>query len=232
MGFIRKFFAWLSVPVVCLLFMPVYLLRPFNPDNNRLFGYAVARVGRFFLGMKRPLEGAENIPEDRPVVVIANHQHNDDLFVMADLLPRRTVTVGKSALIWVPFFGQVFWLGGNVILNRARSGKSVAAMQATTDAITTENKSVWIFPEGTRSHGDGLQSFKKGAFHVAIASGAPIVPVCASVYHDRVTGLTGGREAVAVRVLPPVETRGLTTDNLPELMESCHRMMEETIATL
>lgn len=232
MGAIRKWLAWLSVAVVCLGLMPLYLLRPFNPDNNRILGLVVARVGRFLLGMERPIEGGENIPMDRPVVVIANHQHNDDLFVVADLLPRRTVTVGKSALLWVPFFGQVFWLGGNVILNRARSKKSVAVMQATTEAITSENKSVWIFPEGTRSHGRGLQSFKKGAFHVAIASGAPIVPVCASVYHDRVTGVAGRREAVAVRVLPPVETRGLTTDNLPELMERCHQMMEETIQTL
>jgi 1-acyl-sn-glycerol-3-phosphate acyltransferase len=232
MGFIRKCLAWLSVPVICLLFMPVYLLRPFNPDNNRLFGLVVARVGRFFLGMKRPIEGTENIPKDRPVVMVANHQHNDDLFVVADLLPRRTVTVGKSALIWVPFFGQVFWLGGNVILNRAHSIRSVAALQATTDAITTEDKSVWIFPEGTRSHGKGLQNFKKGAFHVAIASGAPIVPVCASIYHDRVTGLTGRRESVSVRVLPPLETSDLTRENTAELMARCHRMMEETIATL
>ncbi len=165
MGVLRKILAWLSVPVICFFALLLYIARPFNPDNNRLLGWAVARVGRFILGMERPLSGQENMPRDRPTVVIANHQHNDDLFVMGDLLPPRTVTVGKSSLVWIPFFGQVFWLGGNVVLNRARSHKAIAVMQATSDAIVQEHKSLWIFPEGTRSRGRGLQKLKKDAFH-------------------------------------------------------------------
>jgi len=184
------------------------------------------------LGMERPLEGADNMPQDRPTVVIANHQHNDDLFVMGDLLPPRTVTVGKSSLIWIPFFGQVFWLGGNVILNRGRSHKAVAVMQATSEAISRDRKSLWVFPEGTRSRGRGLQSFKKGAFHAAIASGAPITMVCASQYYDRTLGWSGRREPVAIRVLPPVETAGLTVADIPQLMAQCRQQMEAAIADL
>ena len=232
MGVIRKLLAWLSVPLICLFAMVLYVARPFNPDNNRLLGWAVARVGRVLLGMERPLEGRENIPTDRPTVVIANHQHNDDLFVIGDLLPPRTVTVGKSALVWVPFFGQVFWLGGNVILNRGRAHKAVAVMQATASAIARDRKSLWVFPEGTRSRGRGLQKFKKGAFHAAVASGAPITMVCVQQYRDEAIGWRGRRESVAVRVLPPVETEGLAVGDIPELMARCHRQMAETIATL
>jgi 1-acyl-sn-glycerol-3-phosphate acyltransferase len=229
MGLIRKFLAWLMVPVICLFALVLYVARPFNPDNNRLLGWTVARVGRFFLGMKRPLEGADNIPQDRPIVVIANHQHNDDLFVMGDLLPPRTVTVGKSSLIWIPFFGQVFWLGGNVILDRGRSHKAVAVMQATSEAISRDRKSLWVFPEGTRSRGRGLQRFKKGAFHAAVAAGAPITMVCASQYYDRTLGWSGRREPVAIRILPPVETAGLTVEDIPQLMARCHQQMETAI---
>ncbi len=232
MGMPRKLLAWLMVPVICLLALVLYVARPFNPDNNRLLAQAIARVGRFLLGMERPLEGADNMPQDRPTVVIANHQHNDDLFVMGDLLPPRTVTVGKSSLIWIPFFGQVFWLGGNVILNRGRSHKAVAVMQATSEAISRDRKSLWVFPEGTRSRGRGLQSFKKGAFHAAIASGAPITMVCASQYYDRTLGWSGRREPVAIRVLPPVETAGLTVADIPQLMAQCRQQMEAAIADL
>lgn len=232
MGLIRKFLAWLTVPVICLFALVLYVARPFNPDNNRLLGRTVARVGRFLLGMKRPLEGAENIPRDRPTVVIANHQHNDDLFVMGDLLPPRTVTVGKSSLIWVPFFGQVFWLGGNVILDRGRSRKAIAVMQATSEAIRRDRKSLWVFPEGTRSRGRGLQGFKKGAFHAAVAAGAPITMVCASQYYDRTLGWTGRREPVAIRILRPVETAGLTVEDIPQLVARCHQQMETAIASL
>jgi len=232
MGAIRTILAWLSVPVICVLALVIYLGRPLNPDNNRLFGRAAARVGRAILGMKRPLEGWENMPVDRPTVVIANHQHNDDLFVMGDLLPPRTVTVGKSALIWIPFFGQIFWLGGNVILNRSRSRKAIAVMQATSDALIRDHKSLWIFPEGTRSHGQGLQKFKKGAFHAAITSGAPITMVCVAEYQNRTLGWSGRRETVPVKVLPPIETTGMSTDEIPQLMARCRKQMEETIAEL
>lgn len=232
MGMPRKLLAWLMVPVICLFALVLYVARPFNPDNNRLLARTIARVGRLLLGMERPLEGADNMPQDRPTVVIANHQHNDDLFVMGDLLPPRTVTVGKSSLIWIPFFGQVFWLGGNVILNRGRSHKAVAVMQATSEAISRDRKSLWVFPEGTRSRGRGLQSFKKGAFHAAIASGAPITMVCASQYYDRTLGWSGRREPVAIRVLPPVETAGLTVADIPQLMAQCRQQMETAIADL
>ena len=232
MGMPRKLLAWLMVPVICLFALVLYVARPFNPDNNRLLARTIARVGRLLLGMERPLEGADNMPQDRPTVVIANHQHNDDLFVMGDLLPPRTVTVGKSSLIWIPFFGQVFWLGGNVILNRGRSHKAVAVMQATSEAISRDRKSLWVFPEGTRSRGRGLQSFKKGAFHAAIASGAPITMVCASQYYDRTLGWSGRREPVAIRVLPPIETAGLTVADIPQLMAQCRQQMEAAIADL
>ena len=232
MGMPRKLLAWLMVPVICLFALVLYVARPFNPDNNRLLARTIARVGRLLLGMERSLEGADNMPQDRPTVVIANHQHNDDLFVMGDLLPPRTVTVGKSSLIWIPFFGQVFWLGGNVILNRGRSHKAVAVMQATSEAISRDRKSLWVFPEGTRSRGRGLQSFKKGAFHAAIASGAPITMVCASQYYDRTLGWSGRREPVAIRVLPPIETAGLTVADIPQLMAQCRQQMEAAIADL
>ncbi len=232
MGVARSLLAWLSVPVICFLALPVYIFRPFNPDNNRLLGWTMARVGRVILGMKRPLQGAENMPKDRPVVVIANHQYNDDLFVMGDLMPPRTVTVGKSALVWLPGFGLVFWLGGNVMLNRSRSRKAVAVMQATSDAIIQDNKSLWVFPEGTRSKGRGVQKFKKGAFYAAVASGAPIVMVCNAEYRNKAVSWLGKREPVAVRILPPVETTGLTTDDVPALIERCHQQMTAAVASL
>ena len=232
MAVARKILAWLSVPLICMLALIGYIARPFNPDNNRLLAWTLARVGRCLLGMKRPLYGAENMPQDRPTVIIANHQQNDDLFVVGDLLPPRTVAVGKSSLVWLPFFGQVFWLGGNIILNRGRSHKAVAAMQATSDAIRNDRKSIWVFPEGTRSRGRGLGSFKKGAFHTAIAAGAPITMVCAGEYHSQTRGWAGRRKPVPVHILPPVETTGLTRDDVPELMARCHQQMADAITAL
>jgi 1-acyl-sn-glycerol-3-phosphate acyltransferase len=56
--------------------------------------------------------------------------------------------------------------------------------------------------------------------------------VCVQEYADEAIGWTGRRESVAIRVLPPIETEGLTVDDIPELIERCHKKMSETIATL
>jgi 1-acyl-sn-glycerol-3-phosphate acyltransferase len=232
MALLRKILAWTGVLLLCLLSLVLYLARPFNPDNNRILAGVCARFGRAVLGMQRPLYGAENMPKDRSMVVIANHQHNDDFLIVGDVVPRRLVAVGKLGLLWVPFFGQVFWLGGNVILNRSRSRKSVASMQAIGDAIVHERKSLWVFPEGTRSHGKGLQSFKKGAFYAAIASGAPLVMVCVGQYQDDSSGWLGRRKPVPLRILPAIETTGMTNKDIPELIARCHSAMAKAIAEL
>jgi 1-acyl-sn-glycerol-3-phosphate acyltransferase len=232
MALLRKILAWTGVLLLCLLSLVLYLARPFNPDNNRILAGVCARFGRAVLGMQRPLYGAENMPKDCSMVVIANHQHNDDFLIVGDVVPRRLVAVGKLGLLWVPFFGQVFWLGGNVILNRSRSRKSVASMQAIGDAIVHERKSLWVFPEGTRSRGKGLQSFKKGAFYAAIASGAPLVMVCVGQYQDDSSGWLGRRKPVPLRILPAIETTGMTNKDIPELIARCHSAMAKAIAEL
>lgn len=43
--------------------------------------------------------------------------------------------------------------------------------------------SIWVYPEGTRSYGKGIQQFKRGAFKIAIAAQAAVIPVVISPYH-------------------------------------------------
>lgn len=100
-------------------------------------------------------------------------------------------------------------------------------MQAVSRKLVAECKSLWVFPEGTRSYGQGLGTFKKAAFHVALAAGYPITMVCVGEYDSRPRGLWGRRAPVTVRVLPPVETQ-----DLPQLMERCRRQMADTIAAI
>jgi 1-acyl-sn-glycerol-3-phosphate acyltransferase len=92
--------------------------------------------------------------------------------------------------------------------------------------------SIWVFAEGTRSHGKGLAPFKKGAFQMAINAQVPIIPVCANNY---VRGIRLNRwrsGEVILRALPPIATQGLTLDDMPALMAQCHAQMQGCIAQL
>ncbi len=184
------------------------------------------------LGMRLEVEGRERLSSLPPCVVVANHLSNFDLFVFGDVIPKRTVSVGKKSLRYLPLFGQVYWLSGNIMINRGDRKGSIAAMDQIVTAMKARDSSIWVFAEGTRGQGDGLQELKKGAFHIALQAGVPIVPIIANNY-PRSIDLKAWRSGVAkVAVLPPVSTEGLGIDDLPELMERVRLQMSETINRL
>jgi len=220
---------FLGVAAVGLL---LCLVRPFHPDNSRLIASWYSWGGLRILGLRVQAEGREHFNIPGTYIVVANHQDNLDLFVLGGYLPRRTVSVGKKSLRWIPLFGIMYWLAGNVLIDRGDRRRALDAMGAVVKALQERNTRIWIFPEGTRSRGRGLLPFKKGAFHTAIQAGVPIVPVCVSSYAQQAdfNRLTSGK--VRVQVLEPISTEGLTSSDVPELMERCREQMQATIAEL
>lgn len=208
------------------------LCRPFNPDNSRLCARVYALPALRIMGIKVVLEVGDLIEHRRPAVIVANHLSNHDLFVFGRVVPIRTVSLGKKSLKWIPLFGQLYWLAGNVLVDRGNAVQAKKAMLTTTDTLQHKDMSLWVFAEGTRSHGKGLGAFKKGAFQMAINAGVPILPVCANNY-TRTLNLNRWRGGVVVlRALPPIATTGLTLDDLPALMQTCHAQMAQCIDEL
>ncbi len=139
----------------------VGLCRPFNPDNSRLCARLYALPAMWILGLnvKADVDSLRHKPGT--CVVIANHQSNYDLFVFGNVVPYRTVCIAKKSLKWVPLFGQLFWLAGNVLIDRGNAYKARRAMLTTTHTLQHEDTSIWVFPEGTRNLGKGLLPFKE-----------------------------------------------------------------------
>ncbi|MEX6503340.1 1-acylglycerol-3-phosphate O-acyltransferase [Pseudomonas zhanjiangensis] len=199
--------------------------RPFNPDNSRLCARLYALPGLWLLGLKVHAEARSLLEHRHACVIIANHQSNYDLYVLGRVVPPRTVSIGKKSLKWIPFFGQLYWLAGNVLLDRSNPLKAKQAMLTTTDTLRHRDTSIWVFPEGTRNLGQGLQPFKKGAFQMAIAAGVPIIPVCASNYVQRMRLNRWHSGRVLIRSLPAIATAGMSMDELPRLIEDCRAQM-------
>ncbi len=217
--------------VASLIGLLIGLCRPFNPDNSRLCARVYALPAFWILGLKVRVEADSVLNHQRPAVIVANHISNLDLFVLGRVVPERTVTLGKKSLKWIPVFGQLYWLAGNVLIDRGNAIKAKKAMLTTTDALQHKDLSIWVFAEGTRSHGKGIGPFKKGAFQMAIAAGVPIVPLCANNYvrslNSRLNQWHSGE--VILRSLPPIPTAGMTLDDIPDLMAKCHAQMAACI---
>jgi lysophosphatidate acyltransferase len=122
----------------------------------------------------------------RPAVIIGNHQTELDVLMLGCVFPKWcSVTAKKSLKNW-PFLGWFMSLSGTVFIDRANSSSARNAMSSAANEIKNAKQSVYMFPEGTRSYSKEpmLLPFKKGAFHLALQAGVPIVPVVVANYSD------------------------------------------------
>lgn len=73
-----------------------------------------------------------------------------------------------------------------MFIDRANPNNARSAMSGAADEIKNAKQNVYMFPEGTRSYSKEptLLPFKKGAFHLAVQAGVPIIPVVVANYSD------------------------------------------------
>ncbi|EMM7989051.1 TPA: 1-acylglycerol-3-phosphate O-acyltransferase [Morganella morganii] len=209
----------------------ICLTSPRNPKHVMTFGRMYGKLSHVF-GIKMVYRIPEEAKHYGSCVYVGNHQNNYDMITMSNAVQPRTVTVGKRSLIWIPFFGQLYWISGNILIDRSNRSKAHNTITQVADQIKKRNISVWMFPEGTRSRGRGMLPFKTGAFHAAMAAGVPVVPVCVSTTQGRVKLNRWNNGVVIVEMLPPVDTSKYTREQVRELAEDCRQMMIKRIAEL
>ena len=168
--------------------------------------------------MKLDVTGEHNLWVKRPAVFIFNHQSKADVMILAKLVRRDMGGVAKKEVGQMPVIGQLFKFAGAVFVDRKNSANAIKAMEPLVDAIKKEGKSICIAPEGTRTLTPKLGPFKKGAFHLAMQAGVPIVPI---VIHNSVdvapkNDFVMRAATVKVDVLPPVDTSKWRVDTIDD----------------
>ncbi|MDD0823290.1 1-acylglycerol-3-phosphate O-acyltransferase [Mannheimia sp. AT1] len=185
----------------------------------RWFGSLHTLVGLKLITRKKP-------EINYPVIYIGNHQNNYDMVTISSMVAENTVSIGKKSLIWIPFFGLVYWATGNIFIHREKRSSAIETMNKVGDIVKERKVSIWMFPEGTRSRGRGLLPFKTGAFHLAISAGVPIVPVVCSDLHNKVDLNRRHNGTVICEMLEPIDTSNYSRENVKELIEKCHNIMQ------
>lgn len=229
---LRCFGVGIYFVLVSLLGIFICLARPFHPDNTRLFGRIFSWGGAALLGIRIKVKNYDSLRKVGPCVYVVNHQDNLDLFVCGRVVPKRTVTLGKKNLRWLPFFGQLYWLAGNIFIDRKNHSRSQMTMSSSTRALMKKNTSIWFFAEGTRNRGKNMLPFKKGAFKMAIEAGVPVIPICVSSYARHIDLRRWRSSRVEIRILPPILTTHLTDQDTNRLLQQCWDEMKATIDTM
>ncbi|MEO0437014.1 MAG: HAD-IB family hydrolase [Pseudomonadota bacterium] len=216
--FIRSVAATISVVPTFVAGLPIYALTRSRRDATNFSISLFAETASALINLDLKVRGEGNIWSQRPAVFIFNHQSKADFVICAKLLRRDMAGVGKQEIKKMPVIGKVLELGGVVMIDRKNARSAIEAMQPLVDAMREQGKSVALAPEGTRTVSPNLGPFKKGAFHLAMQAGVPMVPI---VIHNAGDVAPKGdfvfRAArVEVDVLPPVDTSDWTPETIDD----------------
>lgn len=170
-------FLVLSIP----LLVAEWLIGKWNPklkgqSSLKIVQWAFRRVIDIS-GVKLTVEGRENIPDDRPVLYVANHRSYFDIVIGYTLIKRECGFVAKKEMDKYPLLNN--WMRNLhcLFLDRENVREGLKTILTGIDYIKKDISSIWIFPEGTRNKGDELMDFKEGSLKFAEKTGCLIIPV-------------------------------------------------------
>ena len=232
---LRTLLAGLALSVATIVLAPIAVaahVLQIDARRGRVQQWCIrtwARSACVGAGVTLELHGAQHMKRDRGTVYASNHVSWFDIFAIASVLPRYTF-VAKAELRKIPIFGWGAEGAGVVFLSR-ENRQSAFEAYTNVAAKVANGLSVVVCPEGTRGDSYALRPFKKGPFVLAIAAGAPVVPV---VVHGAREVMRKGSFRVRsgvihVHLLEPVETTGYDYDHRHDLMRVVWQRMADTL---
>src|SRR5689334_20527182 len=172
-------------------------------ERARWFGRRVIEL----LDIDLIATGMERVPPGRAYIYMSNHQSHLDIPVLYATLPSPTIRMlAKKELFRIPLWGRGLRAAEFVEVDRSNHARAVQSIDHAA-ALVRDGVSIYLAPEGTRSRDGRIGPLKKGGFHLALTTGAPIVPVAVKGTIDILP--RGGRamytgRPVRVRISAPI----------------------------
>lgn len=196
-------------------------------------GVLWARFTALLAFMRLRVSGRENIDAKQSYVVVVNHQSVMDIIALYGWLGIDFRWVMKQEIRKVPFLGYACYRIGHVYIDRKNKEAAIRSLETAKGQIHS-GTSVLFFPEGTRTSTSEVQSFKKGAFKMALDLGLPVLPITLNgadyVMPNKTLNLMPG--TVDMTIHQPISTDGMTEDNIEELMQQSFIAVNSAIPSL
>lgn len=220
---------------ILLLFGALPLMIVLRIINRQMWLYPFciwgARLWIRASGARVKVSGAENIEKNKSYIFVANHRSYLDTTALFAYAGKKIGLIAKKEVLKVPVLGQGMKFIKFVAIDRSNPERAMQTME-TVRRTVDGGYSFGIFAEGRRAMPGELLPFKKGAFHLAMQTGAAIVPV-AIKNTDYLMGKNTGVARLGtmeIVLLPPVETKNLSAEtDLTNLLKKVRAAIAEEL---
>ncbi len=173
--------------------------------------------GQWILGIRNRITGFENLPTGTtaPAVLLVKHQSTWETLVMPAIMPHPLAYVFKRELLHIPFFGWSMARMDMIHIDRKDGTRAFAKVVQQGRRLLKQGNWVIMFPEGTRIPRGEVGQYKSGGTRLAIACGAPVIPIAvtsAKCWPRKAFIKRPG--VVDISIGKPIDTTGRRADEL------------------
>lgn len=173
---------------------------------------------RLTCGITHEIRGLEHLPREA-CIIASKHQSAWDTLIFSGIIRDRSFVV-KRELMWIPVYGWLLNKAGMVPIDRAAGAKALRGMIRVARAKLAQERSIIVFPEGTRMAPGAHRPYLPGVAALYTQLGVPVVPVALN------SGLYWGRRAfvkrpgrITLEILPPIAPGLTRKDFMRELTD-------------
>lgn len=177
--------------------------------------------------------GKEKIDPRKTYVFVANHLSQIDIVTTGYSVPKPVRFLAKAEILKIPFFGYMTKMLAIMVDRKNKESREKSVLYMVEEL--KRGHSIFIYPEGTRNRTDQpLKEFKDGAFRIAIMAQVPIAV-------QTLVGTKKVNNPEGIQLLPgtvelhwslPIETTGMTLDDMPLLKEKVKQEMLKNLSAV
>jgi 1-acyl-sn-glycerol-3-phosphate acyltransferase len=234
----KKILSFLLTPLFLLSFgLLLVIFHPIQMVTNYIWGYPVRKkavdvlnfgllYSLWILGTRITYKGLEKIPQNRPLIIVANHQSTLDIpAVIIGFRKNHPKFISKIELgKGIPSISYNLKHGGSVLIDRKNRSQSVKDILMLGKHIEKNNYSACIFPEGTRTRTGKLGTFMPAGV-ASLYKTAPSAIIVPFVIDGNYQIMKNGYFPMSIgchlklTVLDPIEPKGQDLTELTQRIE-------------
>jgi 1-acyl-sn-glycerol-3-phosphate acyltransferase len=227
------FYILVAMPIIAMF--PVLLLLTSSDKFYKQFFWLARNIWAPFIlygmGFFPVIRKEEKIIHNKSYMLVANHTSMTDIMLMLRTSPNPFVFVGKKELAKIPIFG-LFYKRVCILVDRSNA-QSRTAVYKRAQARLNSGLSICIFPEGGVPDDESiiLDTFRDGAFRLAIEYQIPVVPISFADNKKRYPFrfFAGSPGKMRVKVHKFLSTQGLQTTDKVALKDKAYKIIEQEL---